>query len=160
MLRALILSLGLAAFAGEAIADDSVWLFGQEDPVMNAAIKEARAHVDVFLDYATPDQLATGDVLVKYAAPVEGKDIDIEHIWVTVEKIEGDQITGMLANDPYDLDAAKGDLVVFDFNDVSDWSYWGTDGKLYGNYTTRVMLPQLSLEDQQYFQSILAPLPE
>lgn len=160
MLKAILLSLGLALAASSVLADEPIWLFGESDPVMNQAIEGARAHLSFFLDYATPDRLLSGNVMVKYAAPVVGKTIQVEHIWVAVEQIDGDQITGIIANEPYDLDAKQGDRIDFEMSQVSDWSYWGTDGKLYGNYTTRVMLPQLSAEDQVYFQGVLAPLPD
>ena len=133
--------------------------FSGSDTVMNAAMADARSHLPVFLENAASADLSLEQHLVKWAHPVEGEN-NFEHIWVTVATVTDSEVTGYLANQPVQFQGTIGDAVTFPLTDVSDWSYWGPDGLLYGSYTTRVMVPQLSASDQAYFESVLAPLPK
>lgn len=54
-----------------------------------------------------------------------------------------DGFVGTLANEPVSPPGRHaGDMVEFSLSQISDWSL-SANGALYGNYTTRVMLPQV-----------------
>ncbi|MCY1127558.1 DUF2314 domain-containing protein [Frigidibacter sp. RF13] len=161
--RALLLALFLGATAlcvPAAIAQDRVVNFATDDAEMNSAIDTARSRLDAFLGYAARQDLGSGAYSVKYAAPVSGGSADTEHIWVTLLQIDGDRLSGVLANQPAGFEGAVGDPVSFATAEVSDWAYWGADGKLHGSYTTRVILPQLANEERAQIEAILAPIGE
>ncbi|WP_284165063.1 DUF2314 domain-containing protein [Frigidibacter sp. SD6-1] len=160
---ALLLALFLCALPlslPAAFAQDRVVNFATDDAEMNAAIATARGRLDAFLAFAARRDLQSGAYTVKYAAPVSGGPADTEHIWVTLLQIDGERLSGVLANEPAGFEGAIGDPVTFTTAEVSDWSYWGADGKLHGSYTTRVILPQLANEERAQIEAILAPIGE
>lgn len=159
----LILAAALGLFAPvAALRAESILAFAGDDSAMNAAMSDARANLQVFLDKAATSDLSQGDFLVKWAHPVEddgGGVTRYEHIWVTVFALNDSFVTGAFANQPSAIPGLQGDPVTVPLAEVSDWSWWDSAGMLHGSYTTRVMVPQLPADDQAYFASILAPLP-
>jgi len=62
-----------------------------------------------------------------------------EHIWVTVQSVDGDVVRGVLANEPMDLgDRKLGSEVECKLADLSDWLFL-RDGKMVGGYTVKVL---------------------
>ncbi|MFZ1469312.1 MAG: DUF2314 domain-containing protein [Paracoccaceae bacterium] len=157
LLLAALLLTGPFLSAGQADAD--TLMVEADDAAMNAAIAEAKAKLPLFVAQAATADLSQGDFLVKWAHPILD-DTSVEHIWVTVTALTDTAAIGVLANQPVDFAGTQGDPAQVLLTDISDWSWWDAEGKLHGSYTTRVMVPQLSAEDQAYFASILAPLPE
>ncbi len=159
-LRAVCLVLSLwsvlpltAAFAeGDAMID-----YASGDAIMEAAIAKARASLPEFLAKAEQADLSQGGWLVKWAHPVPGGN---EHIWVQLTHVAGSRIEGVLANAPNGFAGNPGDPVMVPRPEVSDWSFTSDDGRLHGNYTTRVMLPALDAASRAELEAILAPLPE
>ncbi|MDP2764161.1 MAG: DUF2314 domain-containing protein [Brevundimonas sp.] len=122
---------------------------------MNAAVAQARATLPIFLA-----RLDAGDILptdsLKVGFPVDGSH---EHIWVNQIARKGDDLTGVLNNEPnYLAGHHLGSAVTFPAALVSDWSY-EKDGKRWGNYTTRVMLPYLSPEQAASVRATLSATP-
>ncbi len=161
MFRAIAVCLGVgmacAAFTpGAALAGDPVMGFDEADPKMSAAIKNAHQSLPYFYRQAD-GKLASGNYSVKVAFPVEGGGH--EHIWVSLVARSGKAMEGRLQNNPVDLPYKINQKVSFTESNLSDWSYWDADGKLHGNYTTRVMLPYLPAADAAQMRAILAPLP-
>jgi len=66
---------------------------------------------------------------------------------------------GLLANDPVSFKGNAGDAITFSADQVRDWYVFGADGKMYGNYTTRVMLADLSPELSAQIEAMLSPTP-
>ncbi len=130
-----------------------------QDADMNAAIEDARKHLPIFLSAA--DRLGQSDekLVVKWGKTLTNAPIEREHIWVTLNRIDGTTLTGTLDNQPENFPGAIGDEVAFDLAEVSDWMIIQGNGKMQGAWTLRVLLPEFSQEDQDYFQSILLPLP-
>ena len=99
--------------------------------------------------------------MVKVAMPTS--DDQIEVIWVEPFKgLGGDKFVGLLANAPNDLPGREqGSEVQFTRDQVQDWSFWGDDQRMYGNFTTRVMLPHLDADQAAQLRAILShsPLP-
>lgn len=139
---------------------NGIVFFDENDAAMAAAIAEARRTYPQFLaafDIAPP--LRQGDYMVKLAlATPDGGE---EHIWVDNLRIDGDRMFGMLANEPGNLPGMRrGSPVEIDHARVSDWSIDGSEG-MYGNYTTRVMLPHMNEADAAALREGLSrtPLP-
>jgi len=152
-------ALGFLAPVSMTLAEGEVQFFGSDDPAMSTAMVEARATLPQFYEAAAAADLSQGEFLVKWAHPVED-NTSFEHIWVISATVESSSLTGFLANQPIGFAGVSGDPVTVPRDQISDWSYWDQAGKLHGSYTTRVMLPQLSQADQDYFATILAPLPK
>lgn len=72
------------------------------------------------------------DFIVK--APITRGDFT-EHIWITVLDVDGEVISGRLANEPYDLAGLKlGSTIVVRIDAIDDWEYT-IDGKTRGYFT-------------------------
>lgn len=145
-----------------AAASDEVALFSDGDSRMNAAQVTALETFSRFLDHVLDDQgLARADAAVKVALPLEG-DTGTEVIWVTPFARRDGLFVGALANEPRFLTGlAAGDVIAFDAGQVRDWSFYGTDGKMYGSYTTRVILADLAPDQAARIRDMLSaePLP-
>lgn len=137
---------------------DGLQYYAPSDPQMEAAIAAALRHLPEFTTRASQSDLTTGAFLVKWARPLD--EGGREHIWVTVTEIAGTQMSGFLANEPVHFTGHQGEPVTFAADEISDWAYWDEAGKMHGAYTTRVMLGQLSAEERQQLQAVLAPLPK
>jgi uncharacterized protein YegJ (DUF2314 family) len=82
-----------------------------------------------------------------------------EVIWMNVDSINGDSISGRIANNPVHLpDLQKGSPYTSSRRQIADWGYT-RDGKLYGHYTTRVMLPSVPQDVREYLRRVLSPEP-
>lgn len=144
-----------AAPADAAVKGDEIVEFRAEDAAMNAAIAEAKASLPVFLARLDAGALQSADGLKVGFHTDQGR----EHIWVDHIARKGDELTGMLANEPNWMPGLhQGSTVTFDPALVTDWSY-EKDGKLWGNYTTRVMLPSLSPEEAEAVKANLSDTP-
>jgi len=157
-----ILVLGLSAFS--AVAQDPVINFAVDDPEMSRAIAEARAHVDLVLSKLVSEDGEIHPALnLKAGLPVNQLDIEVEVIWVEQLRLDGDRFFGVLANEPAYLPGLNlGDQVSFTRADIADWSVFSTDGRMYGHYTTRVLLRDLPRSEAQPIEDLLSPdaLPE
>lgn len=162
MIRAGLFALALILPQVAAAEGDDVQLFTDTDAKMNAAIADAQSGLTSFLDNALD---ADGNGLpgtgLKVGLPKVTGDGGLEHIWVGPLRYFGNgTFAGILGNEPNWLgDLRAGDQVDFDISQISDWSFFGPDGKLYGNYTTRVMLPQMDKSTAADLQSILSANP-
>jgi len=128
-----------AALAQNADADPTV-LVEEDDPVMDGAIAEAQRTLPKFLALLADPPAGTSGYVIKF--PLGGW----EHIWVDNLRIDGDRITGRLANAPEQEGHRLGERVSVPLADVSDWAYRSADGVMQGHRTTRVLLPQFPKE--------------
>lgn len=123
------------------------------------AEEQARAHLPAFLDFALDDKGRARDntALKITMTGYGGKD---EAIWVTPFAIRDGRYVGLLANEPKSTDSKHvGDPVVFSADQVRDWYFFGDDGKMYGSYTTRVMLHDMAPNTARQITQILSPTP-
>lgn len=143
-----------------AATGDDVVLYSGGDDRMIAAQDAAQKHFSRFLDHVLNDLgQARADAAVKVAIPLEG-DAGTEVIWVTPFAIRDGLFIGALANDPHFLTGLfAGDVIAFDGNQVRDWSFYGPDGKMYGSYTTRVILADLTPNHAARIRALLSPDP-
>ena len=155
-----VCALALAACDPKPVAEtsgpgDDIVQFVQQNTEMNAAIAQAKASLPVFLARLDANQIQPTDSLKVGFPAGEGH----EHIWVNQIAREGDQLTGVLANEPNAMPGQhRGSVVVFPIALVSDWSY-EKDGKRWGNYTTRVMLPYIAPEEADAVRESLSDTP-
>ena len=129
-----------------------------ESPEMIAAHKEARRTLGDFVTKIKNPPQDWSEMSLKVALPT--KDNSLEHIWMSDIQTTANEYEGTVGNDPYNVEGVKfGDRVKFKYADISDWQYM-KDGKLYGHYTTRALLPTLPPEQQKQMNAILGVNPK
>lgn len=164
ILAVLVAAFALTAMPAAAEVDDGkVYQFADDDAAMNGAIAEARGYLDQVLS-AFDEAPEPQHQAFMLKVGLTNKHGGVEHIWVDqLRRLEDDRWQGALANPPDDLgdDMALGSTVEFDKAQISDWSIDAGHGLL-GNFTTRVMLPRLSADEQREVRAMLAtdPVPE
>lgn len=90
-----------------------------DDPRMQAAVAEARQRWPEFVAAFNAQDAENFSV----KAPVSAGG-NTEFIWVQVEAIHGDQVSGTLGNEPVDLgDLREGSRVTVAADEVSDWAF-------------------------------------
>ena len=141
-----------------ALAGDDVVQFGQQDPEMQSAIAEARSSLPQFLantQGANGQSIEGAGLKVEFNAESEQSEV----IWIVPFAPRGEGFVGILANEPNSLPGKNaGDMVEFSEAQIADWTY-SAEGKLFGNYTTRVMLPHLDEATQTQLSQILSDTP-
>ena len=165
ILSTLLLSLTLLHITAiqPALAGDEMTQFSDEDPKMNAAIAEARKTLPQFLNYAFANgNKAASNTSLKVAFPTKTNGAEI--IWVeALQRKTASSFQGQLANAPNWLPGkTRGSSVSFTTDQIRDWNVVDpSTGKLFGNYTTRVMLPHLAADQRRQIKAILTskPLP-
>jgi uncharacterized protein YegJ (DUF2314 family) len=157
---AVIAALSLSAVALPAMAQtvggDPVVDYSSKDAAMNAAIDEARRTLPMFwADFGHPDRRGTDTLKVAIPDADGGR----EHIWVNrIARVDG-VYTARLANEPARLPGLTlGSQIRFAEDQISDWSY-EKKGRLWGSFTTRVMLPDLDPSDAAQLRAYLSDTP-
>ncbi|MEC3860425.1 DUF2314 domain-containing protein [Mesobacterium sp. TK19101] len=146
-----------------AVALDPLINFDSDDRQMNAAIEEARSFLPTVLDHLiAPDGIAHPALSLKVAVPVDAPGMDNEVIWVDEVRRRGTGLRGELANEPVYFDGAVGDHLDFGLDQIADWGVFGSDGRLYGHYTTRVIVTTLPKKEAKQISDLLSakPLPD
>ncbi|MBT8414228.1 MAG: DUF2314 domain-containing protein [Boseongicola sp.] len=124
-----------------------------------SAEDQARVHLSTFLDFALDDKgRARPNAALKIT--LAGYGGDEETIWITPFAKRDGRYVGLLANEPKSTDAKHvGDAVAFEAAQVRDWYFIGDDGKMYGSYTTRAILPEMAPKTARQISQILSPTP-
>jgi len=136
---------------------DEIVNFTDDDAEMNAAIAKARATLPVFWKHLAAHPEMAQDHSLKVGLPATGGGH--EHIWVGHIQAKGDKITGLLANEPNALPGLKlGSPVTFTQGQISDWAYT-KGGKLYGHYTTRVVIKHIDPAEAAPVRAMLSENP-
>ena len=159
ILAGLFTSANSDLFATTAAAGDPVVQLTAGNAAMSDAEAAARRHVDRFFTRVMNAEGTTrDDASIKVAIPTHGQNAEV--IWVdTITRHEGGFL-GRLANTPRGLpDLFLGDTVFFTDDQIRDWSFVGQDGKLYGSYTTRALLPHLTTDQAARIAAILSTRP-
>lgn len=159
---AFLLATGLMANAGPASeAGDPVIDYALHDATMTEAQNAAGASLHQFLNAALDGEGASRpDTGLKVA--FQTADGRTEVIWVAPFVRHEDGFTGLLANEPMYMPNAAGELVTFAPDAIRDWYLLGEDGRMYGSFTTRVMLARMSPARADAIRNYLseAPLPD
>jgi uncharacterized protein YegJ (DUF2314 family) len=162
--KGLLVSVAAAAavLSGSAVAQteparngDALVYAKGTDAEVNAAIQRARDTLPVF--WRKFEQRGSKGFTLKVAMPT--RHGSLEHIWVdSIERRDG-TIRAKLADDPDDIAGAKlGSPVVVDPGRISDWGYL-VDGKLYGHFTTRVLVKRMAPGEAAAVNALLQPKP-
>ncbi|MBI3840288.1 MAG: DUF2314 domain-containing protein [Planctomycetia bacterium] len=102
-----------------------------DDPLMQEAVAKARGNWPQFV--TAFERTAGENFSIKAPVSYSGTT---EFIWLTVTAVEGDQVYGMLANDPANLGPLKlGSTVSVALSDLNDWCYIDSQGNLQGGFT-------------------------
>lgn len=136
---------------------DPVINYEADDPAMNKAIADARAHLSVF-DAELARRAPGKQFSVK--KPFPKADGGNEHMWlIDVKAIDGG-FDGRLDNDPESVPTAKiGERYTVKRDELSDWMVIDDQGRMFGAYTVRVQLPEIPAEQRAALEAALQPLP-
>jgi uncharacterized protein YegJ (DUF2314 family) len=159
---ALIGASSLANLSESASADDArpAVTIQAADAAMSDAQAVARHFLDRFLAHVLmPDGATIDGAAVKIAVPTGDGHADV--IWVTpFAQTSENGFLGLLASTPRGIPGASlGDAIAFERAQVRDWSFVGDDTKLYGSFTTRVLLPHIPKNQAEQIASVLSDLP-
>lgn len=157
LLIGVFLSLPLMAHAG-----DPVVTFDDDDPAMNTAMEQARSTLDIFLTQVINEKGALHtDATLKVAFKVTAPDYSDEIIWVSdISRTPNGSFTAYLANEPNYMENKRlGSEVRFTADQIRDWGYFDTDGRLYGHYTTRVLVKRLHNKQAKPILEVLSDKP-
>ncbi len=107
-----------------------------EDPEMIAAVAEARRRWPEFVT-AFAGRQPEQSFAIK--APITRRG-NTEFIWISVDRLEKDQIHGRLDNDPVNLGTLKsGDTVTIPLKELNDWVF-NQGEEVTGLFTTKILL--------------------
>jgi uncharacterized protein YegJ (DUF2314 family) len=151
---AALVGLALAACSGQV--DDPEAAYQRE---LAAAKDAARASLPVFWDrFALPDA-GDYDFSLKAAFPRRDGQPGVEEAWVENVARAPDRIVGELSVQPRFLGDLKEHAIIdFQENQIVDWAFMSGD-RLFGHYTTRVMLPQMDALQAEWLRPLLSETP-
>jgi uncharacterized protein YegJ (DUF2314 family) len=108
------------------------------NPRMAAAVREAVTRWPEFVAAFEGSPIADRDRYIVKVEFREGKKA--EYMWVSVEELAPEGVTGILMNDPHELlDVHRGARVHFTLDRLNDWIYPGRDGRHVGGFTLDVL---------------------
>jgi len=120
---------------------DPVVEIEEDDPRMAEAISEALRRWPEFCAAFFKRENPGDDRFIIKAEFVEGDHS--EFMWVAVTEISGTRVTGLLMNDPHELETVhRGMEVSVEVGRLNDWLFHDEEGEAVGGFTLRV------LEDQ------------
>jgi uncharacterized protein YegJ (DUF2314 family) len=147
------------AVSGPSLAGDPIVWFDLDDVEMNRAMQNATESLPLFFKSLEDENgRFDPDGSVKVSFTVDTPDSTDEIIWVTALRRTGNGLfTGRLDNEPnYMPGLTEGSPVDFRTGQIRDWGYLGADQKLYGNYTTRVLIDRFPTDQNAWILSLLS----
>jgi len=105
-----------------------------------AAEREARRSFPLLLSYSLSADSHIGDAAVRVAIPNANGGLAL--IWLTPTYGNDNIFMGIVANSEKSLD----EPISFTLDQVRDWYAFGNDGKIFGSFTARALLPILESE--------------
>ncbi|OPZ85178.1 MAG: hypothetical protein BWY76_01522 [bacterium ADurb.Bin429] len=118
-----------------------VFSVAADDAAMEAAIAEARERWPEFVAAFAAQEADTGGFNVKVMF-THGDYT--EHIWVEVETIDGETITGTVGNEPDAIPGLKfDDRVTVTMDRISDWMYFNGE-EMVGGFTVKVLTEMMN----------------
>ena len=115
----------------------------------------ARVHLDHFFRYVIDDfGVARRQAAVRVALPaINGRQ---RLVWLTPFVVDGETFLGA---DGSTGSGENSGLIPFTRSQVVDWSFTGEDGRLFGNFTTRLILQTLEAERAAEIAALLSDTP-
>lgn len=138
-------------FADEPVVEEeqAAVAFGATDPEMLAAIAQARATLDDFLQLAGNPEPETSTFKLKVL--VRDGD-EREFFWVTPFRTVEDGFEGVLANRPEVVGNVRlGDTIRFTRAEIADWGYVRS-GRQVGSFTVCVLFKHIPRQQADYFR--------
>ena len=103
------------------------------------------------IDFLFSDKALAANAAIKITLPLPGGAEAA--IWISPGAARNGAFTGIVApGQPF----AAGTKVTFARNQVLDWIVHGQDGRIYGNYTARTLLPSLPPQDRERLAALLS----
>ncbi|CAN5740290.1 DUF2314 domain-containing protein [soil metagenome] len=139
------------AFSSKAQSPDRVIAIAGNDPEMIAAMDRARATIEPVIQKLEEGSVDTFSIKVKIT---EGDQV--EYFWLNNIDLQDGIFTGTIDNTPQFVHNVKlGQKVTVKKSEIADWLYT-RNGKMYGNYTLRVLLKKLPADEVAKYRGILA----
>ena len=114
----------------------------------------ARAHLDLFLrNVVGKDQSPSSEAAVRISVRSDADGPRL--LWVTDVFQSGSQFSGVQAG--HSANPAR--IVHFERTQIVDWSFVGSDGRMYGNYGTRLVLATVNPTQAHQIAAILSENP-
>lgn len=160
-----ILALTLVAtglFFQTGLARADTLLIAPNDAAMSQAQTAARSTLTrALLTAMQKNGKLSRSIALKVAIPVGRKaNNDTEVIWVENITRTANGFAGKLQNTPVEIrNKRKGSRVRFTNQQIADWALPASDGRLFGHYTTRAMLPHLDAQTRKSIEATLQPHP-
>jgi uncharacterized protein YegJ (DUF2314 family) len=156
-MRLAIASVMLALAACSGGSDDPE---AQYERDLAKAKEDARANLPIFWErFADPFE-GDYDFSLKAAFPRRDGQAGVEEAWVEHVARAPDRIVGELSIQPLYLgDLREHSIVEFQENQIVDWAFMSGD-RLFGHYTTRVMLPRMDAVQAEWLRPLLSETPE
>lgn len=129
--------------------DSDVVSVSDQNERMNAAMDKAFETLEVFFTALDSGQYPRDTFMLKILT--ETAPEEYEHMWyVFIEFTEDDQISGLLAHNPFaaNSDYEEGGVYSLPLSMISDWRFLDGD-KLRGDFTTRVILDFMAEDDPE-----------
>jgi len=138
-----------------------VYNFASGDPHMDAAIETARGTLPAFLDHRlAPEGASQQQTLLKVGVPTLGRSDDRACLGHAFKQMSKGLHRGALVNEPaYEIGLERSEVFEFSRDQITDWAFFGSNGKLYGGYTLRVTVAQ-HLEAGEGYDFAEPPLPK
>ncbi|KFF05484.1 DUF2314 domain-containing protein [Flavobacterium reichenbachii] len=87
-------------------------------------------------------------VKVAFTQEIDNETV-VEHMWINEINFDGENIYGILVNDPGELtNVSNGDEVAIPINQISDWLF-ASQGKTYGGFTIQAMRSEMSEDERE-----------
>jgi len=129
--------------------ENEIVLVGERDPDMTAAIRQARASLDQFLELAERPPADVSGLKLKVMIR-DGNGT--EHFWVTPFQPDGRGFEGTLANEPRIVKSVRGgQRIAFARDQISDWGYV-RNGRQVGSFTVCVMMKKVPKDQADYYR--------
>jgi uncharacterized protein YegJ (DUF2314 family) len=140
-----------------AVGNDDNFITNAPEKEVQTASAEAVQSLPAFWSAFERQAPGTSDFMVKVGMPVG--DGRTESIWADVLRRDGQTLHVRLANDPVWLTSVQnGSELTVPLDQVVDWTY-SRDGKAFGHFTTRAMMPSAPPALRAEAQAFLAPTP-
>ena len=158
-MKRLFLAAGLLAVACSEPVDPEAAREAAYNKALSAAAGQARAHLGYFWMHEQAPSDTEFDFRLKVMLRRTDSQVGDVQAWVERPARDGEKVSGQLsARSPELLDVNAGDTVEFAEPQIVDWAFFSGE-KLYGHYTTRVMLPKLPPEQADAMRSMFGENP-
>lgn len=138
-----------SSFSQEKRDESEVVPIDRGDPEMEAAIRQAQATLDTFLQLAAKPPPNAFEFKLKVMVQ-EGRET--EHFWVYPFRRISSGFEGSIANDPKIVrSVTAGQTIKFTRSEISDWGYV-KDGRQVGNYTVCLLFKRMPKDQADYYR--------